>query len=284
MTPNDRFQAAVLAALQLLPKAALSRAVGRLTVLPAPASAHQTAMRLFAKVFSVDVAEAERTFGGYRTFEEFFTRRLRAGARQVAPGERVVASPVDGVVAAAGESRGGQLVQCKGREYSLAALLDDGAAAKAFEGGAYATLYLSPRDYHRIHAPLSGAIDGYQYIPGRLFPVNGVAVKAVPNLFCVNERLVTFLSTPVGQVAVVKVGATCVGRIRAAYDDVVTNAGLGPKRWRYAQPIPIEKGAELGVFEMGSTVILLFQPGRVRLSSGLEGARVRMGQIIAEGI
>lgn len=284
MSSPYRTQRAVLTALELLPKAALSRAVGRLTVLPVPSAVHRTAMRLFAKGFSVDVGEAEHSFDGYRNFREFFTRRLRAGARTVAPGERVVASPVDAVVAAAGESEGGRLVQCKGRDYSLAALLDDAQLARAFEGGAYATLYLAPRDYHRIHAPLAGAIDGYRYIPGRLFPVNGVAVKSVPNLFCVNERLITFLSTPVGQVAVVKVGATCVGRIRAAYDDVVTNAGLGPKRWRYAQPIPIEKGAELGVFEMGSTVILLFEPKRVRLSSGLPGARVRMGQAIAEGI
>jgi phosphatidylserine decarboxylase len=240
-------------------------------------------MRLFARGFAVDVDEAEQPLAGYRTFEEFFTRRLKAGARPVAGGERAAVSPVDAVVAAVGLSEGGSLVQCKGRDYTLAALLDDLGDARLFAGGAYLTLYLAPRDYHRIHAPLAGAIDGYRYIPGHLFPVNGMAVRAVPNLFCVNERLITFLSTPLGRVAVVKVGATCVGRIRAAYDDVVTNAGRGPKRWRYAQPIPIEKGAELGVFEMGSTVILLFEPGRIRLGSGLWGARVRMGQAIAEG-
>lgn len=284
MSTSDSYQSAILAALDLLPKAALSRAVGRLTALPAPSAVHRAAMRVFAKAFSVEVGEAEHPFGGYRTFEEFFTRRLRPGARTIAPGERVVISPVDAVVAEAGESAGGRLVQCKGRDYSLAALLDDAAVARTFEGGAYATLYLAPRDYHRIHAPLSGAIEGYRYIPGQLFPVNGMAVKSVPNLFCVNERLITFLSTPAGKVAVVKVGATCVGRIRAAYDDVLTNAGRGPKRWHYAQPIPIEKGAELGVFEMGSTVILLFEPERARLQSGLLGARVRMGQAIAEAL
>ena len=277
------FDRALLSALDLLPKAALSRAVGRLTCARVPVALHQAAMRLFVRSFAVDLEEVERPLDGYRTFEEFFTRRLKAGARPIAPGEHVAVSPVDARVAASGTSEGGRLVQCKGREYTLAALLDDAADARIFEGGAYATLYLAPRDYHRIHAPLSGAIEGYRYIPGQLFPVNDMAVRAVPNLFCVNERLVTFLSTPLGRLAVVKVGATCVGRIRAAYDDLVTNAGREPKRWRYAQPIAIQKGAELGVFEMGSTVILLFEPGRARLHSELANTRVRVGQAIAEG-
>jgi phosphatidylserine decarboxylase len=195
-----------------------------------------------------------------------------------------VVSPVDARVASAGCSLEGRLVQAKGRDYTLAALLNDPVDGRRFEGGCYATLYLSPRDYHRIHSPLDGEIEGYSYIPGVLFPVNAPAVRSVPNLFCVNERLVTFLATRLGKIAVVKVGATCVGRIRAAYDDVVTNSGRKAERRRYDRPIPIAKGAELGVFEMGSTVILLFEKGAVDLSSSLvEGARVRVGEEIARG-
>jgi phosphatidylserine decarboxylase len=175
------------------------------------------------------------------------------------------------------------MLQAKGRDYSVAALLDDPMEARAFEGGPYVTLYLSPRDYHRIHAPVSGGIEGYAYIPGKLFPVNPPSVRTVPNLFCVNERLVTYLRSPVGRVAVVKVGATCVGRIRAAYDDIATRRGGGPSSLRYPAPIEVEKGGELGVFETGSTVILLFEPGRVELGAGLvEGATVRMGEPIAQ--
>ncbi|HEY3449851.1 MAG TPA: archaetidylserine decarboxylase [Myxococcales bacterium] len=272
----------LLKALSLLPRSAISRVVGDAARAPAPPRAHQAAMRAFVAAFGVHADEAELPVSEYATFEEFFTRRLKAGARPIAPGEQVVVSPVDARVASAGTARGGTLVQAKGRDYTLASLLSDPADGRAFEGGEYLTLYLSPRDYHRIHAPLSGSVEGYSYVPGELWPVNQLGVRFVPELFCTNERLVTYLATAAGRVAVVKVGAMCVGRIRASYDDVVTHSGRGASRRRYERTVPIKKGEELGVFELGSTVILLFQPGKVTIDpSVVEGGKVRVGQPIA---
>lgn len=271
-----------LALVGLLPQHTVSRFVGGATRLPAPASVHQAAIRAFVRQYQVDVEEAELPLAAYRTFGSFFTRRLKAGARPIAPGDDVPVSPVDGAVSACGIGEAGRLYQAKGRDYALEALLADAAEARRFVGGAYATLYLSPRDYHRIHAPLPGSVLGYSYVPGKLWPVNRPSVRGVPDLFAVNERVVTYLATPLGHVAVVAVGATCVGRIRLAYeDDVITDAGRPASKRVYDVPRPIAKGEELGVFEMGSTVILLFEPGRVELDARLtEDAPVKLGEPI----
>jgi phosphatidylserine decarboxylase len=244
---------------------------------------HRAAVWAFARTFRVDASESERPLGEYATFAEFFTRRLRVGSRPIAPGERVVISPVDGTVSQAGYSASGQCVQAKGISFSLENLLQDAAAAQRFEGGAFATLYLSPRDYHRVHAPLSGGIEAYSYIPGEFWPVNPRSVRSKQALFCLNERLITYLRTLAGPCAVIQVGATCVSRIRASYDEVLTHAGQSAKLHRYQPPIPVAKGDELGVFEMGSTVILLFQEGRVGWNESLvPESAIRMGQAIGE--
>src|SRR6478752_2476622 len=213
--------------LSLLPKNALSRAVGSLCRIPAPQPIVQTAMRLFIKKFGVDMSEAEFPLEHYQTFTEFFTRRLKPGARPITPGETLPISPVDGTVGMCGRIEDGTLVQAKGRTYTLPELLGGPTAAldaRDFEGGTFVTIYLAPYNYHRIHAPLGGRITGYTNVPGNLWPVNAVGVENVDKLFCINERLTTFLDTPRGPCAVVKVGATNVGRIRALYADVVTNA------------------------------------------------------------
>ncbi len=238
-------------------------------------------MRAFAWRYGVDLSECD-DLSTFRTFGEFFARPLRAGLRPIAPGDDVVVSPVDGVVSQAGIAGEGRLIQAKGIDYQIRDLLSDAAAATRLAGGAYATLYLSPRDYHRIHFPLPGRITGWRYVPGRLWPVNPPSVRTVPNLFCMNERLVTFLESPLGECAIVAVGAAVVGRVRAYYDPAVpvTNlAGARPQARDYPQPIPVEKGAQLGAFEMGSTVILIFEPGRVRLEAAA-GERLRVGQAI----
>ncbi|MFL5321686.1 MAG: archaetidylserine decarboxylase, partial [Myxococcaceae bacterium] len=203
------------------------------------------------------------------------------GARQVDTAPNVIASPVDGAVSQCGYSEKGEMIQAKGVNYPVEKLLGDRAAAEPYLGGAFATLYLSPRDYHRIHAPVSGDIYGYSYIPGEFWPVNPASVKLKDALFCVNERLVSYLDTKAGKVAVVKVGATCVSRIRASYDQIVTHAGKPAVTVQYDQKKHVEKGEELGVFEMGSTVILLFETGRVKWEQSLvPEAKVRMGQRI----
>jgi phosphatidylserine decarboxylase len=259
---NDR---AFIAALRLVPKNALSRAVGTATRLPLPGPLGRRVMSAFASHYRIDLAECG-DLSGFRTFGQFFARPLRPGLRPVAPGDDVVVSPVDALVSEAGVARGGRLVQAKGIDYTASALVGD------------------PRDYHRIHFPLSGRILGWRYVPGKLWPVNPASVRNVPGLFTVNERLVTLLDSPLGLVAIVAVGATVVGRVRASFDPevpVTNRSGAGAQAMDYASPIPVEKGQELGAFEMGSTVILLFEPGRVDFAPSLAaGARVRVGEAI----
>jgi phosphatidylserine decarboxylase len=269
---------------RLLPRAALSRAVGAATRARAPASMHRAAMRRFARAYRVELEEAERPLEAYQTFSDFFSRGLKVGARPVDAGERVVVSPVDGTVSEAGLILKGQCVQAKGLAFPVPELLGDAEAAKPFaDGGSFATLYLSPRDYHRVHAPLGGRIIGWRYLPGELWPVNPASVRSVPGLFSLNERLVTWLETPAGRCAVVMVGATCVGRIRASYDDVLAQAGQPPAARTFASQLPVAKGDELGRFEMGSTVILLFSADRVRWDGTLRPeAKVTMGRRIGE--
>lgn len=277
---NDRL---FISALRLVPKNALSRAIGTLTRWRAPAAVRHAAMKAFARRYGIDLTECP-DLEAYRSFGEFFARPLRPGRRPIAPGDGVVVSPVDAVVSEAGVAEGGRLVQAKGIDYGVEALVADEDLARRLEGGAYATLYLSPRDYHRIHFPLAGSVLGWRYVPGRLWPVNPASVRTVRGLFAVNERLVTILDTPLGRCALVAVGATVVGRVHAYYDPTVprTNDPGAKSRGRdYETPIPVAKGQELGAFEMGSTVILLFERGRIRLDARMvPGTRVRVGEAI----
>lgn len=272
---------AFMTLMRLLPKSALSTVVGLATRAPAPAAVHQAAMRLFAKRYQVNLDEAEGTIADYPTFAQFFTRRLKPGMRTVDPQADAVVSPADSRVSQVGQIEGGQCLQAKGIRFPVDKLLGDARRALDFEGGSFVTLYLSPRDYHRFHAPLKGEITGFSYLPGAFWPVNAASVKSVEALFAINERLVTFLDTKAGKLAYVAVGATCVARIHAAYDSIVTHTGGQAKQHSYPRPIAIEKGAEIGMFEMGSTVILLFEKGRVTWDEALvPEAPVRFGQRI----
>jgi phosphatidylserine decarboxylase len=272
---------ALLTLLRVVPQNALSRLVGGLARARLPRSVRCAAMRAFAARYGVELSECA-ALETFETFVDFFARPLRPGLRPIAAGEDVIVSPVDAVVSQEGHAAGGRLLQAKGIEFTLEALLGEAALAARFRGGPFATLYLSPRDYHRIHFPLGGRIVGYRYLPGRLWPVNPASVRAVPGLFTVNERLATLLETPLGACAVVAVGATIVGRIRVSYDPAAPYSNrprAGPVARDYNTPIPVKKGDELGAFEMGSTVILLFEPGRVALLGAVvEGARVRVGE------
>lgn len=271
--------------LRLLPKNTFSRAVGAACRVHAPRPVLRAVIRAFAKKYGVDASEAERPIDEYPTFTEFFTRRLKPGARPIAPGELLPVSPVDGTVGALGEVTESRAYQAKGKDYTLAELIGGPNAdedAAQFAGGSFCTIYLAPYNYHRIHAPLGGEITGYVNMPGQLWPVNPSGVRNVEKLFCVNERLTTFLKTPRGACAVVAVGATNVGRIRAVYDDVVTNARRTrtPSRKTYPQPVRVEKGGELAIFEMGSTVVLLFAPG-VKLGARLApGLPIKLGEAL----
>jgi phosphatidylserine decarboxylase len=272
--------------LRWTPKGTFSRGVGWAASRRVPRLLRKPLYRGFARAVGADLSVLDRALSDFARFDDFFTRPLRAGCRPIAQGDGVVVSPVDGVVSEAGVAEGGRLIQCKGRDYTIAGLLADPVEARAFEGGAYATIYLSPRDYHRIHSPVDGKVTGYRHIPGAFFPVNPMSVRNVAGLFSINERLVTYLESDVGRVALVAVAATGVGNITASYDrDVRTHrrGAAGRHGWaqRYAVPRPLPRGAELGMFHLGSTVIVLFEPGRVRLET--ERDRVlRVGERIGE--
>lgn len=273
---SDRLR---LAFLRLLPKNAISRLAGRF----AESRLSKPVIPFYARHYRIDLEQAEKPIAEYRTLTEFFTRRLKRGARPVAAGDRILVSPVDGTASQFGLIRNGTLLQAKGVVYSLEQLLGSREKAALYEGGTFLTIYLSPRDYHRIHTCLAGKVKGYSYIPGSLYPVNPFGVRNVAGLFSKNERLTTYLATPYGEYAIVKVGAAIVGSVRVVYDEsLTTNIRGGRVTHRSIEGPSLEKGAELGLFRFGSTVILLFEPGMVTLDDLQEGQFVQMGQRIGE--
>lgn len=283
---------ALLALLGRLPQGALSRGFGRMADAPIPRALRKPVLGAFARAVGADLDEAELPLDAYPTLNRFFTRRLRAGVRSWPGSDEVLACPVDGTVGQVGRIAAGRLLQAKGREYTAAELLGSDTEAERFDGGSFLTLYLSPRDYHHIHAPCDGTIPRARHVPGALLPVNQAAVVHLPQLFAQNERLLCYLDGPLGRVAVVAVGAYNVGRISAAWDPAwnappgkdswVTNRpGLQPAMRDY-QPAPrLRQGDPLMTFHLGSTVILLLEPGKVRLAESLEPElAVRLGQVL----
>jgi phosphatidylserine decarboxylase len=277
---------ALLAAVRLMPRHMVTRAVGGLAGLRQPKALARLAVRRFARRYALDLDEAQKPLDEYHTVRELFTRRLKEGARPLAPGAEVPVAPADGRIYACGEQEAGQLIQAKGVQYPLAALLADEELAHGLEGGSYVTIYLSPHDYHRVHSPLSGHVSSVSYVPGDLFPVNPASAALVKGLFTRNERLVFALDTSLGPCAVVMVGATVVGRLRATFEGATADGELSfrprrPTRRLYRPTAPIAKGAELGVFDMGSTVVVCFAPQRVRLAPGLvAGAKIALGSAL----
>ena len=258
----------------------LSRFMASLADARLPGPLLRALLRGYVRLYGVDMGESAETLAAFPTFNAFFTRRLRAGVRPLDPDPTAVLSPSDSRVHSIGPiPEGGLLEQIKGRTYALEALVG-GPEAAEFARGAQATLYLSPSMYHRVHSPVSGTIRSWRYIPGRLFPVNDLAVRLVPELFAVNERLVVVLDSDLGAAAVVMVGATNVGRMTLAFDALSTNAGLPATAVRPALPIAIERGAELGAFNLGSTVVLLMAEGRLQPAGPSAGDIVRMGQAL----
>ena len=238
-------------------------------------------VRLYVRAYGVDLAEAADPLSSYRCFNEFFTRRLREGARVVDCGPGVVVSPSDSRVSSIGPiPADGLLEQIKGHTYPLQELLG-GPEAAEFRQGAHATLYLSPAMYHRVHSPVAGRIRCWRYLPGRLYPVNALAVRLVKGLFVLNERIAIVIDTDdLGPVAVVMVGATNVGRMTLAFDGLTTNAGLPATAVRPATPLPVTRGQELGAFNLGSTVVMLMGKAENLRPQAKPGELVKMGQAL----
>jgi len=266
---------------RLFPKSAFSRMMGWFADRAWSPRILRLVIRFYVWFYEIDMREFALPIASYSTFTEFFTRPVRPDSRPVLSDPRMLASPVDGAVSEAGTIRKGRLIQAKGRDYSLELLLGGDPGWKSYENGQFATLYLSPRDYHRIHAPCAGSVRRFRYVPGELWTVGPAGVKGVPGLFSRSERLVTFLATEFGEVAVVAVGATIVGRIRVVYHSLTSNRpGASPLAETLSEPFPLAKGSELGRFELGSTVILLTRPGEVELHPLRPGDPVRMGSPI----
>lgn len=284
--PAARLGDRLFALLQyLLPKHLLSRFIYWLMRRRAP-FVKNTILRVFLAGYRVDMNEAEESNPfAYATFNEFFTRSLRAGVRPIARDPQLIVSPVDGTVSQCGHLDDDTLVQAKGHSYSLAALLGgDRDAVEAYRGGSFACLYLAPYNYHRIHMPMDGVVRSNVYVPGDLFSVNAATVRAVPRVFARNERLICEFDTPVGRMAVILIGALFVGSIETVHCGEVNPPPRGRKR-----VVSIEegigrafaKGEELGRFNMGSTVILLFQSQRIRWDATLAPETpVRLGRAI----
>jgi phosphatidylserine decarboxylase len=243
------------------------------------------AIAAFVRAYDVDLREVDVPPGGFRTFDDFFTRRLHVGARVVDPDPKALVSPADGRIEDLGEiTAKGELI-VKGQPYTVEALLGDPEAAAAYEGGHYFIVYLSPRDYHRVHSPTCGSVQWMRYVPGTLFPVNRIGTDFIPQLFARNERLAIVQEGVVhGIVTTIMVGAIGVGRIGLSFDDVQTNRGDTPGLRSYADsPIPRDRGDELGVFHMGSTAIVMTRPACKLDIVAQAGASIRMGEVMAKG-
>ena len=244
---------------------------------------------VFIRIYRVDMSIAmEPDHRNYKNFNDFFTRQLKDEVRLVTDDPVLIACPVDGSISRTGRIVDGNIIQAKGRSFTLAELLaGDGLTAGKFHGGCFATLYLSPKDYHRVHMPVDGGLLKMTCVPGRLFAVNPPSTRFIPRLFARNERIINLFSTDHGLMALVMVGALCVGSMETVWAGTVTPVTpceISARDYE-TNETNLQKGQEMGRFNMGSSVILLFEPGRMEWLPDLtEGSQVKMGQALGRWI
>ena len=269
----------------IAPQHLLSRCTGFLAALEGPAWLKDWVIERFIRTFDVNMSEAEQSdHAAYASFNAFFTRPLRQGARPLADAD--VLCPADGAISQIGTIDDGRLVQAKGRHFTAIELLGgDATRAAQFAGGEFATIYLSPKDYHRVHMPVAGRLTATTYIPGQLFSVNRVTAENVDRLFARNERLVCHFETPCGPMAMVLVGAMIVAGIETVWSGRVAPPPKTPVTVDWVdlpEPVELDKGEEMGRFLLGSTVILLFPRGAVSWAEQYgPGSATRMGEALA---
>lgn len=233
--------------------------VGKLVHWRLPRPLSTWTIKTFGEYYKINFSEAENPISEYQSIGDFFARKLKPGARPIAASP--VVHPADSRIAQAGMVARGQCIQAKGKNYSVIDLLQNEALAAKYNDGLYVTYYLCPTDYHRVHSPIDGVVHRTIHIPGTLWPVNDWSTHSIENLYPKNERLVVEMESRVGTVTVVFVGATNVGKITTSFDPEISTNNLHTKKVLikdYPQAIAIEKGEELGVFHMGSTVVVLF--------------------------
>ncbi|MEE3170077.1 MAG: archaetidylserine decarboxylase [Pseudomonadota bacterium] len=267
----------------LTPQLGISRLAGRLADNDRNPALKNRVIKWFIGRYGVDMSEAaEPDPEAYPTFNAFFTRALKPGLRPLAEGEKTLVSPVDGAISQLGQVTGDRVFQAKGQTFSLSELLGgDEATTAPFAGGEFSTIYLAPKDYHRIHMPMAGKLREMIHIPGKLFSVNPVTAENVPNLFARNERVVCLFDTEAGPLAMVLVGAMIVGSVETRWAGVVvpTSQGVTATRYEGDDAREFAKGEEMGRFRLGSTVILVMPEGAVSWNSDqVAGKTVRMGE------
>ena len=267
----------------ILPRNSFNRLCGIIADTRLPRFLLTFFIRLFSWKYGVDLKEASKQVSEYKNFNEFFTRKLLPNARTFDPDKESILSPVDGRFGEFGTISNEILIQAKGYNYRLADLLKDYGKSKFYDGGVFITIYLAPYNYHRIHSMVSGEVSEFCYIPGDLWTVSPLGVHHVPDLFARNERLITYFKTEKGECALVKIGATVVGRIRVFYNDITSNRlGATFQKSLLASPFRVERGDEVGLFEMGSTVICLFPPGQIELNDFKIDQEILLGQAIGK--
>jgi phosphatidylserine decarboxylase len=267
----------------LVPQHALSRFAGSIAASETP-WLRDLLIRRFVAAYGVDLSQAARGIGEFASFNDFFTRELKPGARPLADAQQFILSPADGAVSQLGPVTGGRIIQAKGRDYSVAEILGCGAdEAARFEGGRFITIYLSPKDYHRVHMPAAGTLAQTTYIPGDLYSVNTATAEGVDRLFARNERLTCRFDGPDGHFASIMVGAMIVAGIDTVWPGQFRTHADAPVHEDFArQGRTFAAGDEMGRFYLGSTVVLLFEPGRVAWRDDLKaGDPLRMGEAIA---
>ena len=270
----------------ILPHHLISRGVGLLAECTVSAIKNPFT-NWFVKQYNIDMSEAqEENPEAYRSFNDFFTRPLKEGMRPLPEDQKAVVCPADGAISQIGDIKYNRVFQAKGHDYSLTELVGgDPELAKEFSEGHFATVYLSPKDYHRVHMPVAGTLRKMIHVPGRLFSVNQTTAENVPRLFARNERAVCIFDTEKGPMAVILVGAMIVASIETVWAGLVTPHKRKVQTFDYTpegnQPITLERGAEMGRFKLGSTAIVLFGKDQVEWAENLtEGTPVRMGQAI----
>ncbi len=267
----------------ITPQLGVSNLAGRLADSDSSPALKNRVIKWFIGRYGVDMSEAAETDPeAYPTFNAFFTRALKPGIRPLADGEKTLVSPVDGAISQLGQVTGDRVFQAKGQSFSLSELLGGEEATTApFTSGEFSTIYLSPKDYHRIHMPMAGTLRQMIHVPGKLFSVNPVTAENVPNLFARNERVVCIFDTDSGPMAMVLVGAMIVGSVETRWAGVVVPGSRQVTLTRYEgeQAISFEKGEEMGRFRLGSTVIMVMPKGAVTWNSDqVAGKTVRMGE------
>jgi phosphatidylserine decarboxylase len=270
---------------RVLPKHLLSRGMHRLARSTNPRIRDLLVGSTLRAYPMIDMREAlEPDPYTYPSFNAFFTRALRPDARTIAPGDELVACPVDGTISQFGPIRDGQMLQAKGKSYSVSALLADESGDPRYAGGSFACIYLAPYNYHRIHMPLDGKLIRTSYVPGALFSVNAATANVIPGLYARNERVICEFDTPLGHLAMVLVGALFVGSIETVYAGEINPPplrGSGARTLMEGIGLELRKGQELARFNMGSTVILLMARPGLNFADLGPGTAVRLGQPLA---